>query len=124
MLLFFQILLMRFLVGMNVGYSLPIEYFSKNKFKRVGARIKFNKSRSFPVVHAVSGKVIYYKYDYNSVTIMISSSGIVVDHWKGNSLYTYHGSQFSPKGFWKKLKFMTSFFCELIKRNSPKTLII
>jgi len=124
MIIFFQILLMRFLVGMNIGYSLPVEYFSKDKFNRVGARIKFSKSTSEPVIHPVSGKITYYKYDYNSVTLMIFRGSMVIDHWKGNTLYTYHSSQFSPKGFWKKLKFMTTFFCELIRRNSPKTLII
>lgn len=121
MTMYFKILLLQLLVGMKVGQSLPIVYFSKNKLNRIGARIKFDRSTSSAVRHDVSGKVIRYTYDYNSVSIMISSSGIVVDHWKGNALYTYHGCQFSPKGFWKKLKFMTSFFAELVSRIDDKS---
>jgi hypothetical protein len=121
MIMYFKILLLQFLVGLKVGQSLPIAYFSKNKLNRIGARIKFDRSTSSAVRHSVSGKVVRYAYDYNSVSIMISSSGIVIDHWKGNTLYTYHGCQFSPKGFWKKLKFMTSFFSELVRKIDGKS---
>lgn len=121
MIMYFKILLLQFLVGLKVGQSLPIAYFSKNKLNRIGARIKFDRSTSSAVRHSVSGKVIRYAYDYNSVSIMISSSGIVIDHWKGNTLYTYHGCQFSPKGFLKKLKFMTSFFSELVRKIDEKS---
>lgn len=116
MIMFFQILLMRFLVGMNLGYSLPIEYFGRERFNRVGASIKFNKSTSVPVTNPVTGKVSYYKYDYNSVTLILFRDGMMIDRWSGNTLYTYNSSQFSPKGFWKKLKFMNSFFCEIVKK--------
>lgn len=118
MIIYLKILLLRLYLFRNMGFFMPIEYMNKDVFNRVGCRIKYNRSTSEPVRHPVSGKVLYHKPDYNSLTFTLSRGGMTIDHWKGNSLYTYHSVQFSEKSFFGKLRFMTGFYAQFVKTIS------
>jgi hypothetical protein len=110
----FQILLLRLFLFARMGTFLPITYVSPNISNRIGCSIKFDKSVTTPYLHPVTGKILFYKPDYSSVTFTLFKGGMAIDHWQGSTLYTYHGKSNNEKSFLKRLLAMTEFYVQLV----------
>lgn len=118
MFILFQITLLRLLISMKVKEDLEFSYLNTAFFRRVGCRIKFNKTVETPVLHPVSGKVLYYKADHRSLTITLFKGGMVVDHWTSDKLYTYHCSDFhslNKSSIIGKIRYMSSFYAKFVE---------
>lgn len=116
--LFFQILVVRISLFFALKSPLSFQYLNKDFFNRGGCQIKFNKSTSDPVKHSVTGKVLYHKPHYRSLTFFISQGSLFIDHWEGNTLFTYHSQEllkFKKMGTFKRLRYMSNFFAEFVK---------
>jgi hypothetical protein len=103
---------------MKVKEDLEFSYLNTEFFRRVGCRIKFNRTVETPVVHHVSGKVLYYKADHRSLTITLFKGGMVVDHWISDKLYTYHCSDFhslNKSTIIGKIRYMSSFYAKFVE---------
>jgi len=118
MFILFQITLLRLLISMKVKEDLEFSYLNTAFFRRVGCRIKFNRTVETPVLHPVSGKVLYYKADHKSLTITFFKGGMVVDHWISDKLYTYHCSDFhslNKSSIIGKIRYMSSFYAKFVE---------
>lgn len=117
MFILFQITLLRLLISMKVKEDLEFSYLNTAFFRRVGCRIKFNRTVETPILHPVSGKVLYYKADHRSLTITLFKGGMVVDHWISDKLYTYHCSDFhslNKSSIIGKIRYMSSFYAKFV----------
>lgn len=118
MIILLQIILLRLFIFMKLKTEVEFSYLNTDFFRRVGCRIKFNRNTSQPVLHPLSGKVLYYKYDYNSLTITLFNGGMMVDHWKGDKLYTYHSVDFhslNSASVFSKILYMSSFYAKFVE---------
>lgn len=118
MFILFQITLLRLLILMKVKEDLEFSYLNTAFFRRVGCRIKFNRTVETPILHPVSGKVLYYKADHRSLTITLFKGGMVVDHWISDKLYTYHCSDFhslNKSSIIGKIRYMSSFYAKFVE---------
>lgn len=118
MFILFQITLLRLLISMKVKEDLEFSYLNTAFFRRVGCRIKFKRTVETPVLHPVSGKVLYYKVDHRSLTITLFKGGMVVDHWISDKLYTYHCSDFNSlnkSSIICKIRYMSSYYAKFVE---------
>lgn len=118
MFILFQITLLRLLISMKVKEDLEFSYLNTAFFRRVGCRIKFNRTVETPILHPVSGKVLYYKADHRSLTITLFKGGMVVDHWISDKLYTYNCSDFhslNKSSIIGKIRYMSSFYAKFVE---------
>lgn len=123
MIMFFKILVLRLYLFKHTGKFLPVEYLKNANSKLFGCRIKLNKSVEEAVNHPITGKVIYYKHNYQSVTFNYFGECMFIDQWSGNTLKTFDlklFSQFDSKNFMHKLNFMTTLFFEVMKKSFKK----
>lgn len=118
MIMLFQIALLRLLIAMKLKTDVEFSYLNTAFFRRVGCRIKFDRTVRTPIIHPVSGKVLYYKADYSSLTITLFKGGMVVDHWTQYKLYTYHCSDFhslNKSGIIGKIRYMSAFYAKFVE---------
>lgn len=118
MIILLQIMLLRLFIFMKLKTEVEFSYLNTDFFRRVGCRIKFNRTTNQPVIHPASGKVLYYKYDHNSLTITLFKGGMVVDHWEGDKLYTYHSVDFqslNSSSAFVKIRYMSSFYAKFVE---------
>lgn len=116
--LFFKILVVRISLFFSLKSPLSFQYLNKDFFNRGGCQIKFNKSITTPVKHPVSGKVLYYKPYYRSLTFFISQDCMFIDHWEGDKLRTHHSKdilKFGAMNTFQKLRYMSVFFAQFVK---------